>query len=173
MNKSSLVKSILSVFSLGLMTWTAAVSAEKLIAPTPNGIEIPNNYKNWQMIAVSHRTDNQTLRVILGNPLAVKAAKQGKTKPWPDGAILAKIVWKDSDHPLWQAATVPDTLVHAEFMIKDSKNFFTTEGWGFARWSGMEQKPYGKDASFAYECLSCHRPAKANDYVFTKSAQLP
>ncbi len=172
MVRQSAIKTMLLGSALLVMS-SQTVLAEKMVTPAPNGIQIPKDYKNWQMIAVSHRTDNQTLRVILGNPIAVKAAKNGNTKPWPDGAILAKIVWKDTDHPLWQAATVPGALIHAEFMMKDSKKFATTEGWGFSRWSGMEQKPYGKDAAFAFECLNCHQPAKANDYVFTRSAQLP
>jgi len=150
-----------------------AISAEKQVAPAPNGIRIPDGYKNWQMISSSHRTDNKTLRVILGNEIAIKAARKGKTKPWPDGAILAKMVWKDSQHPLWPAATVPGALVHSEFMLKDKKKYANTEGWGFARWEGLKQQPYGENSGFAHECLTCHAPAKENDFVFTKAANLP
>jgi hypothetical protein len=113
------------------------------------------------------------LRVILGNEIAIKAARKGKTKPWPDGAILAKMVWKDSQHPLWPAATVPGALVHSEFMLKDKKKYANTEGWGFARWEGLKQQPYGENSGFAHECLACHAPAKGNDFVFTKAASLP
>ncbi len=173
MNKLLSRRSVFLVIGLLILIGQPAISAEKLVAPSPNGIRIPDGYKNWQMISSSHRTDNQTLRIILGNEIAVKAAREGKTKPWPDGAILAKIVWKDSQHPLWKAATVPGALLHAEFMFKDSKKYASTEGWGFARWKGLKQQPYGDDASFAHECLTCHLPAKENDYVFTKPASLP
>src|SRR3970282_1018368 len=90
------------------------------VAPAPNGITIPSGYKDWPVIAPSHRTDNNTIRVILGNPIAVKAARAGKTNPWPDGAILAKVGWKDATHEAWKAATVPGAFTHAELMIKDS-----------------------------------------------------
>lgn len=142
-------------------------------APSPNGIELPAGYKNWRLISVAHRTDKPTLRAVLGNDIAIDAARNGKTNPWPDGAILAKLVWKDRQHPQWATATVPGEFVHAEFMFKDSKKYAATGGWGWARWVGMEQKPYGKDANLAQECVACHQPVKGNDLVFTKPVALP
>ena len=150
----------------------AAVSAQAAL-PAPNGIELPPGYKDWRVIGVSHRTDNNTLRVILGNDKAIKAARTGETRPWPDGATLAKIVLRDSSHEHWPAATVPGKMVHAEFMVKDREQFSATGGWGYARWLGDDQTPYGKDAGFAQECHGCHMPVKANDYVFTKPITLP
>lgn len=143
------------------------------VAPAPNGITLPENYKDWRLIASSHRSDNNTLRAILGNDIAIGAARKGQTRPWPDGAILAKIVWKDVTHPNWEKATVPGAFAAAEFMIKDSKQFSATGGWGFARWLGPAQKPYGKDANFVQECFGCHIPVKDNDYVFTHPVVLP
>ena len=143
------------------------------VQPAPNGIALPKGYKDWRIIAVSHRSDNKTLRVILGNDRAIEAARNGNTNPWPDGTVLAKTVWKDKKHEKWQAATVPGEFVHAEFMIKDSQKYSATGGWGFARWKGMEQTPYGKDASIVQECFNCHKPVKYNDYVFARPAALP
>ncbi len=143
------------------------------VLPAPNGIEIPQNYKDWRIISPSHRTDNNTIRVTLGNDTAIYAARNNKTKPWPEGTILAKLVWKDTSHNKWGAATLPGEFVHAEFMIKDSKKYSKTGGWGFARWKGLDQDPYGKDASFVQECFGCHKPVKDNDYVFTAPAVIP
>ena len=161
---------ILIMFFMALISTTAQ---SETVKPAPNGIKIPQYYKNWRLIGVSHREDNNSLRAILGNPVAIKAARTGKTDPWPDGTILAKLVWKDRQHPLWDKATVPGELVHSEFMIKDSSKYSATGGWGFARWKGMKQEPYGKDASFVQECFGCHTPAKNTDYVFTMPAPLP
>ncbi|MCP5306085.1 MAG: cytochrome P460 family protein [Chromatiaceae bacterium] len=143
------------------------------VAPAPNGIEIPAGYKDWRAIGVSHRTDNQTLRLILGNDTAIAAARAGQTRPWPDGAILAKIVLKDAAHSHWPAATVPGRFVHAEFMLKDSAKYASTGGWGYARWIGEQQTPYGSDANFAQECHGCHTPMQDNDFVFTEPVPLP
>ena len=119
---------------------------------------------------MSHRTDNNTIRVILGNDIAVKAARSGSINPWPDGAILGKVVWKDVQLENWKEAIVPGNLVHAEFMLKDSKKYAETYGWGWARWLGLEQKPFNQGPQ---SCISCHTPVKARDWVFTDPAVFP
>ncbi len=158
---------------LPAMLLAGVVCAGGVPAPAPNGIQLPEGYRDWRVIGSSHRTDNNTLRVILGNDAAVAAARAGQTRPWPDGAILGKLVWKDAAHTAWPQATVPGEFVHAEFMVKDANKYRETGGWGFARWKGIEQVPYGKDAGFVQECFGCHTPVKDNDYVFTHPAALP
>lgn len=77
---------------LGIVFLTSYVWSESgKVLPAPNGITMPEGYKNWRLIAPSHRTDNNTLRVVLGNDIAIEAARTGKTNPWPDGAILGKV----------------------------------------------------------------------------------
>jgi hypothetical protein len=168
------MKGLTILLAIGTLlgVYCSAVAADA-VAPAPNGITIPQGYKDWRTIAVSHRTDNNTLRTILGNDVAIKAAREGKTNPWPDGTMLAKVAYKDATHEVWKAATVPGDFIQAEFMIKDSKKHSATGGWGFARWVGMDQKPYGKDANFVQECFGCHTPMKGNDWVFTKPVQMP
>ena len=144
-------------------------AAETSPAPS-HGISYPAGWQNWAVIAVSHRTDNKTSRVILGNDTAVKAARSGNTNPWPDGAVLGKVVWKDTQLTGWKAATVPGTFVHAEFMFKDSAKYSESHGWGWARWVGHEQKPFAKGMQV---CISCHTPVRNRDWVFTDPAVFP
>ena len=75
---------------IGLMIVLCAAlagSSQNEILPAPNGITLPEGFKDWRVIASSHRTDNNTLRVILGNDVAIEAAREGMTNPWPDGAL--------------------------------------------------------------------------------------
>jgi hypothetical protein len=144
----------------------------KTPAPAPNGMTVPLGWQNWRLIAVSQRTDGDTLRGILGNTIAIDAARAGNTNPWPEGAILVKINWKQKVSETFPAAIVPDQLVHVDFMQKDSRKFAATGGWGFARWLGLEQKVYDK-GDVAQECLGCHGMVKNQDYVFTQPAPLP
>ncbi|WP_455218322.1 cytochrome P460 family protein [Kaarinaea lacus] len=156
-----------------LFLFTAAgrlIAAEP--ADAPNGIAFPADYTNWQVIGSSHRIDNKTLRVILGNEIAVKAARSGNINPWPKGAMLGKVVWKEGTDAHWPTAIVPKEFVHAEFMLKDADKYSSTGGWGYARWVGKDLKVYGKDAGFANECVACHTPVKEQDYVFTRPAPL-
>lgn len=159
--------------AFGSLMLAVASQAGAGASPAPNGLTLPENYRDWRVIASSHRTDNNSLRIILGNDIAIDAARSGRTNPWPDRTILGKLVFKDRQDENWKAATVPGKFVHAEFMYKDSGKFADTGGWGWARWLGQEQKPYGKDASFSRECFGCHQPVKGRDYVFTTPIRLP
>ena len=158
---------LLSILFLGITINSYA--ADKSISPS-HGISYPVGWQNWATIAVSHRTDNNTLRVILGNDIAVKSARSGNINPWPNGAIIGKVVWKDTQLKDWETATVPGKFVHAEFMYKNSKKYTESYGWGWARWVGLEQKPFEKGMEV---CISCHTPVKNRDWVFTDPALLP
>jgi hypothetical protein len=167
---SLLLGALVALFAI---TAATAPPAKKAVKNVPNGIAMPAGFIDWRVVSSSHRTDNNTLRVILGNDIAVRAARSGNTHPWPDGAIMAKLVWQDSTHIKFPAATIPAKFLVAEFMIKDSKKYPDTGGWGFARWLGLDHIPYGKDASFAMECFNCHELVKDSDHVFTHPAQMP
>lgn len=145
---------------------TIHTTESKLLFPTAlNGISYIPDYKNWKPISSTERLDNGTMRIIFGNDIAVTAAKEHRTNPWPDGSILAKVAWDqivDSDGNITTGA-----FKQVEYMIKDSKKFASTKGWGWARFLSPKLEPYGKTADFANECISCHRPMKDNDFVFT------
>ena len=166
---------ILSLFIAlgGVCSVSVFASGHNKVSPAPNGIAFPQDYRDWRVISISHRTDNNTMRVILGNDAAIKAARNGKTNPWPDGAVLGKVVWKQTAKDNWPTAIAPKEFVHAEFMFKDTKKWASTGGWGYARWKGAGLAPYGKDASFAQECVVCHTPVKQRDWVFTDPASMP
>lgn len=143
-------------------------------APTADGIEFPVGYQDWKIVSLTHRGDQKTLRAVVGNDVAIKAIAEGKTNPWPDGAVLGKMVWKEEQDPHFPPATIPGDFVHAEFMFKDSKKWAETGGWGWARWVGMEQKPFADARGSAHaSCVACHTPVKNQDWVFHKPALLP
>lgn len=127
-----------------------------------------SEYKDWRLITVSHRQDNNTLRAILGNDKAIKAARSEKLKSWPDGAVIAKLVWKEQAHPNWAKAIVPGEFKAAEAMIKDSKKYATTGGWGFAHWVKGQLKMH--DQKTSNKCFGCHTIVKDKDYVFNSNA---
>ncbi|VAX11731.1 putative cytochrome P460 [hydrothermal vent metagenome] len=162
-----ILQKYLSMFFICLAL--TANASDKPLSPS-HGIDYPQGWQNWATIAVSHRTDNKTLRVILGNDIAVKAARSGNIHPWPDGAVLGKVVWKETTLKDWKAAVAPGKFVHAEFMFKDAKKYAESYGWGWARWVGLEQKPFQKGIQI---CIACHTPVKNRDWVFTDPASLP
>lgn len=172
MRKFITVSMITCVISINTPVFAQDTSESKIPLPAPNGIPLPKGYQNWQILASSYRKDNDTLRIILGNDVAIKAVRNGMTA-WPNQAILAKLVWKARQDENWQTAIVPGQFVHAEFMFKDAQKYASTQSWGWARWLGTEQTPYGADEKFAQECVDCHTAVKSRDYVFTTPATLP
>src|SRR5882672_29749 len=137
----------------------------KNVQPEPNGISFFPDYKNWIPIGSTDRFDNQTIRQILGNEVAVKAISNHQTNPWPDGSAFAKVAWKQQVDT--NGRIRPGAFYQVEFMFRDSKNRSPTLGWAWSRWRGADLNPYGKDAHFDQECVGCHRPLKKSDYVFT------
>lgn len=135
------------------------------VLPALNGINYIPGYTDWQVVNTTDRFDNGTLRVIYGNEIATNAIRSKHTNPWPNGTVFAKVAWKEDTDT--NGITQPGAFYQVEFMIKDTKKYADTKGWGWARWRGDELKPYGKTASFANECISCHQPLSDKDYVFT------
>jgi hypothetical protein len=144
----------------------SAPQSTTTVRPAPNGIQFPADYKNWRVISSSDRFDNHTMREILGNPVAIQAIADHHINPWPDGTVFAKVAWLQQ--------TDSAGIVHAgqfyqvEFMIRDSQKYAATKGWGWARWRGLDLKPYGANARFTGECVTCHSPLRSNNYVFTE-----
>ena len=154
-----------------------AMSAQnKDTVQVPNGLAFSEfkGYEEWQAVAVSQaKVQNEDLiEVILGNPVMIAAYKDGfpgNGKPVPDGARMAKIHWNaktSAEAP--SHATVPDTLHDIDFMVKDSKKFANTGGWGYAQFNYDTATdaftPLGTGAACGY---ACHNIVKAKDYVFT------
>jgi hypothetical protein len=134
--------------------------------PAPNGIPFPSDYKNWRPISSTERFDNNSIRQILGNDIAIKAIAENQINPWPDGATFAKIAWIEQTGS--DGVIRPGEFFQVEFMIRDKAKYANTLGWGWARWRGTDLKPYGKDANFVDECVGCHRPLEDTNYVFTE-----
>ncbi len=156
---------------------TSGAASENAAAPI-YGITIPPGYRDWKMIAVDQllvpgKTDQ--LRAQLGNEIAIKAFQEGKL-PFPDGAMIAAIHWtrvpsEDNNKVLagpfpGAQSFVVGSPVNVQFMVKDSKKYAATGGWGFADFK--DGKP--GDKALHETCFPCHTPAKNRDYVFTHYA---
>jgi hypothetical protein len=145
---------------------SGATQANRPIQPALNGIAFMPDYKNWHVISQTERADNGTLRLMVGNDVAIKAIQNNQTNPWPDGVSFAKIAW----YTMTDSAGIGRTgaFKQVELMVKEKEKYKETLGWGFARWiNGINLTPYGKDIHFASECVRCHTPMEANDFVFT------
>jgi hypothetical protein len=81
--------------------------------------------------------------------------------------MLAKLAWKREPMPEFQGAFKPGASPRLEFMVKDSKKYASTGGWGFARF--IDGKP--ADEATHKTCFPCHEVnVKGHDFVFTTFA---
>jgi Haem-binding domain/Cytochrome P460 len=145
--------------------WLQVRGSAPEVAPAPNGIAFIPEYKNWKAISSTERFDNFTIRQVLGNEVAIKAIAENHINPWPDGAAFAKLAW--FEQPDGKGIVHTGAFFQVEFMVRDSKKYASTLGWGWARWRGADLKPYGKDQHFTAECVGCHSPLRKTNYVFT------
>jgi hypothetical protein len=137
------------------------------------GIKIPPGYRDWRLISVAHEEGNlNDLRAILGNDIAIKAYRE-KRLPYPDGTIIARLAWSyipsDENNKVFgrpQSFVAGPPKNGVQFMVKDSKKYAATGGWGFAQFD--DGKP--ADEAKHKTCFSCHEPVKAHDFVFTHYA---
>jgi hypothetical protein len=144
------------------------------------GVTIPPGYRNWKLISVNHLVTDKVnqLRAQLANDIAYNAFQQG-TVPFPDGSIIAALHWnhvpsEDNDKVLVAAfpgaqSFVAGPPVNVQFMVKDSKKYAATGGWGFGDFKN------GKPGDHALHeaCFPCHEPAKDRDFVFAHYARAP
>ena len=151
----------------------AAGSADDDASPI-FGIRLPAGYRDWQLISVAHEAGKlNDIRAVLGNDIAVKAYREG-TRPFPDGAIIARLAWEyvssaENDAVFGQAQSfVPGSPTNVQFSVKDSKKFADTGGWGYGQFEGG--KP-NRSEELMITCAPCHaRVSSDNDFVFTRYA---
>lgn len=137
------------------------------------GIKMPPGYRDWRLISVAHEEgDLNDLRAILGNDIAIEAYRKG-VLPFPDGAIIARLAWNyvpsEENNKVFgraQSFVAGAPKEGVQFMVKDKEKYASTGGWGFAQF--FDGKPAG--AATLDACFSCHEPAKARDFIFTRYA---
>lgn len=189
MNRQRTVAWAAAVAALAVAGIAFAAGPDRWTLKAPNGIAQSEfkGYEAWQAIAPAITADAGgcgsapepgCVKVIVGNPTMIAAYQDGfpgNGKPVPDGAVLVKIEWeKKVKRPPESAyeVTVPGTYREATFMLKDSKRFPETNGWGYASFKYDAKtdtfSAFGESADFAKTCHACHTAfVKARDYVYT------
>jgi Cytochrome P460 len=150
------------------------------------GIKVPEGYRDWKVISVAQvGAPVNDIRIKLGNDLAIKTYRDGAL-PFPDGAIIARLAYTqvaseennkvfraaaeqrglppEQIEKLLSASSVAGPATNVQFMVKDSKKYASTGGWGFAQFTNGRPD----DEAVHKTCFSCHAPGKDRDFVFTR-----
>jgi hypothetical protein len=165
------------------------VAQGKTASQDKNSVKVPGGlgfaefkgYESWQVISVSQGAPG-IMAAIVGNREMIQSYLEGipgNGKVFPDGARMAKIHWNTKKLETFPTAINPGTLHDVDFMVKDSKRFASSGGWGYAAFEydtltnqfrpadRNSKPPQANDASCGF---GCHTIVKSSDYVFTKYA---
>jgi hypothetical protein len=171
----------LAMFLSAVVGGTAISAQDRYTLTIPGGLAFSEfkGYESWQLISLSHNGDK--LAAILGNSAMIKAYEAGipeNGKPFPDGAKMAKIHWVAKKMETYPGQPLAAGALHdVDFMVKDSKRFADSGGWGYGAFeyevasasfrpaNASDQPPQGNDAKCG---AACHTVVKARDYVFTE-----
>src|SRR5215813_12136076 len=166
--------SLLVGIAVGVVGLTAAVSRQTIQPAIPIFVtKIPPGYRDWRFISVAHEEGNlNSFASVLGNDIAIKAYREGKL-PFPDGAIIVSLHYQfvpsAGNNKVFgrDQSFVAGAPTNVQFMVKDSKKYAATGGWGFGHF--QDGKP-STDEAMMKTCFACHQQMKARDLVFTSYA---
>jgi hypothetical protein len=135
--------------------------------------EIPPGYRDWKVVSVTHEAGKlNDIRAVLGNDIAIKAYREGKL-PFPEGAIVGRIAWSyvpsEENNKVFGSdqsfVAGSPTDAYLQFMVKDSKKYAATGGWGYSSF-GKDGKP--TDVKSMQSCFPCHEKIESRDFIFTR-----
>jgi hypothetical protein len=178
-NRTPIAMTIIGAMSLAVLGGMALAAQDKYTVKVPGGLAFSEfkGYEGWQVVATSQ--NDRLVAVILANPTMIKAYQAGvpgNGKVFPNGSKMAKIHWMPKKNQYFPDTTVPGALNDVDFMVKDSKRFADSGGWGWAVFkydaasdtftpgTEADKPPQAHDAKCG---LACHTTVKARDYVFT------
>jgi Cytochrome P460 len=182
MIRSAFLLIAILVATFALLGGRVMSAQDKYALSVPGGLAFSEfrGYETWQLISISH--DGPVMAAILGNPVMIKAYQSGipgNGKPFPDGAKMAKVHWIPTKMETFPSAIVPSTQHDVDFMVKDSKRFADSGGWGWGAFeydpasdtfrpaTVKDNPPQEHDAKCGF---ACHTTVKTRDYVFTDYA---
>ncbi|HSB44039.1 MAG TPA: cytochrome P460 family protein [Nitrospira sp.] len=158
----------------GVVAFTASASRHAAREAAPVFVtKLLSGYRDWKLISVAHEEGNlNSFAAILGNDVAIEAYREGKL-PFPDGAIIAALHWRftqseENNKAFGRSQSfVAGAPTNVQFMVKDSKKYEATGGWGFGHFNSDEKTV---DDAFMKTCFPCHQKMKERDLVFTRYA---
>jgi hypothetical protein len=180
MKKTQITTITVIAVMLAVLGGIAVAQQDKYTVSVPGGLAFSEfrGYEGWQLVAISQ--NDKLVAAILANPVMIDAylaGIPGNGKPFPDGAKMAKIHWNPKKNQYFENTTVPGTQHDVDFMMKDSKRFADSGGWGWAVFNYdaasntftpgtlADEPPQANDAKCGF---ACHTLVETRDYVFTE-----
>ena len=151
-----------------LLSATIAILAMTSTATPADDITPPSDYRHWFHVNTMIVDKSSPLFEALGgmhnvyiNSVGEAALKKGG--PYPDRSMFVTDL---HNFTITDGSYVEGTRKGVATMLKDSKRYASTGGWGFQFWAEADpNKPQVTDAT--KQCFECHQPKKDQDYVYS------
>jgi hypothetical protein len=147
------------------------------IADANGNLHVPVNYRekyeflgSWA-IAADKGQGSQQIHVVYASPGAIEAFRQRGA--FPDGTVLVKEVYATTTAPMTTGTVSHEQDLKGWFvMVKDGKgshpgNKLWGDGWGWS-WFDADKPTKTTSTDYKADCLGCHVPAKATDWIYTQ-----
>lgn len=158
------VPAALVVVTAGLLASYRASSASQ-----HHPIPYPRGYRQWVHVTTALVGPQSAFFATSGGIHHIyandKAMKGYETGTFADGAIA---VFDLRDAHEKAGVTVEGARQRIDVMVKDSRQFAATGGWGFERFSGDSETERPLTEEHRALCFSCHEQRKAHEFVFSE-----
>jgi hypothetical protein len=160
------------LYCLSILIIAGAAVGTLFAEQTGDTLKIPADFKHWYLVhsTLITKDDNKFgliagVHLIYVNAMGLDRLKRGGSTSYPDGTMFADDV---RDFSAVDGSYLEGTGRKAiTLMVKASRKYATTGGWGFQAWAGGDSaKPIATDP--VKQCFNCHVPQKAQDFTFAK-----
>jgi hypothetical protein len=182
------VASLAAVAAVGLALLSSAADGQtgprvsrpdrnlEAVVDAQGTLHVPSSYRadyeflgTWA-IAADKGVGSSELHIVYASPGTIAAYHT--SRHFPDGTVLLKEVYETATAPMTTGTVSHARTLKGWFvMVKDSRNshpgnLLWGDGWG---WSWFDAGNPTKTTSTSYkkDCLSCHVPAQATDWIYT------
>lgn len=158
----------------GVAAYVESASGQSARGATPVFVQkVPTGYRDWRFISIAREEGTlDDIRAMLGNDATIKAYRGGKL-PFPEGAMIARLAYSydvsEENNKVFgmrQSFVAGHPKNGVQFMIKDSKKYAATGGWGY----GHFDEGRTADEAMLKTCFPCHQAVESRDFVFTRYA---
>jgi len=147
--------------------WAVVLVAQQSAPPTPT--QMPKGWRDWTHITTGViYSDKHPLfkdfggvHHIYANRIAADAYKRG-AKKFPDGSVIVFVLYEAKDE---NGMFVAGDKKVVAIMVKDSKRYARTGGWGWQAWDASGKRLVTNPVN---QCVGCHLQVKDRDLVFSR-----
>ena len=133
-------------------------------------VPYPQGYREWthvksNLIGPKHAAYKTIggYQHVYANKIAMEGYRSGQ---FPEGSVLIYDFLEGRETE--DGATVEGPRRFTSVMVKDTKRYAATGGWGYEEFRGDSETDRMIAAEAAPKCFACHARRKDNDYVFSK-----